>query len=126
MSDDSYVVLTYGLNDFERGQIHQLMKSNSEHWWHQYPDVWIVKGGTSGDFWRDLVIPVLPQRGRGSVLVMKLRGNWAAFGSHEQFDWLMEMLPGTVRQDESEAPEPATGIRGGGSVKRLGRRPESR
>jgi len=88
--DNIYLILTYGLGDFQRGQVHQLVKSNTDRWWHQFPDVWIVTGQDSA-FWRDQITEVLPSGGRqGSVLVVEAGGKWSSYGTHEQFDWLEE------------------------------------
>lgn len=104
MSDRSYVILTHGINDFERGQAHQIVKSNTDRWWHQFPDVWIVTGHTLG-FWRDRMREVIPVEGRGAVLVLEAGVGWSAFGTRAQFDWLQEMWGGAftpVTSDQSE------------------------
>ena len=91
MNEAAYIIVTYSLTDFERGQVHQLVKSNADRWWHQFPDVWIGWGKTTS-FWRDLIKEVVPDAGpRGAILVMEIGSRYASFGTDEQFDGLEKM-----------------------------------
>jgi hypothetical protein len=101
LSDQAHVIILDSINDFQRGQVHQIVKSNTERWWHWFPDVWIVVADRGTEFWRDLIGEVVPTVGSGSVLVMHVDARWAGFGTPEEFAWLDEIL-----QDKPAPPKP--------------------
>ena len=89
---NKYIVILDRGNSTERSAIHAIVKENSDGWWHQYADTWIVNG-TSASRWRDLVKPAL-KPGPSSVMVIRLPDSddrkWAYFGpkAEQRGKWL--------------------------------------
>lgn len=68
-------------------QVHELIKSHANGWWHHHTNLWIVGGSDKKpetqrvSFWRDLIRPVL-SLGQAKTLVLRLPskpdGRWWA------------------------------------------------
>ncbi len=76
-----FVIIGDRIDNTQRTQIQHLVKDNAESWWHDFLDVWVVEGGATSVFWRDLLRPIVPVAPCG-LLVLALpkdgaRG-WAA------------------------------------------------
>src|SRR5437868_4271855 len=90
-----------------RAAVHESIKEHAagRGWWHHFPNVWIVGGG-SAIFWRDLLRNLIPPP--GSVLVMKLPDQdperlWAYSGpgSSTRTKWLNESYSHRPRKVET-------------------------
>jgi hypothetical protein len=83
-----------------RDAVQDLVKQNTDVWWHQMPDLWIVEGD-SPKVWRDRIRSLLIAGGGGvDVLVLPLPPegrSYAAYGPSPKsgFDWLREYYTGT-------------------------------
>lgn len=78
-----FVIVVDDVTSLQRDRIHELVKTNTDDWWHELKDLWIVTGRTAAA-WRDLVDPVLKgQRSPAVVLKVAARegGRWATSGA---------------------------------------------
>lgn len=77
------IIVAEDIDNTQRTLIHELVKAASDDWWHDLPDVWVVKGGGTADDWRDRLRPLVPLA-PSSVMVLALKptpGNrWATQG----------------------------------------------
>lgn len=86
-----HVILADSLSVEQRDAIQSVVKEHARGWWHRFPDVWIVGGGTAKE-WRDRVKPFIGSGG-ASVLVITLPSEgrrWAYFGpdGEQRMKWL--------------------------------------
>jgi hypothetical protein len=71
--DQPSIIILNRANVLQLVVVHQVVKTHSNAWWHNFADVWIVNGGPSRR-WVDLISPVL-QGTKARVLVMALPNN---------------------------------------------------
>jgi len=80
----------------QRAQVHEIVKSNADGWWHGFGDLWIVRG-KSVEGWRDLVGIAFSAVPSG-VIVLRIADpgvpRWAyrAKLSDSAADWLRKEL----------------------------------
>ncbi len=77
------IIIVEGIDNTQRTLIHELVKNDAEDWWHDLPNVWIVKGGGSVNEWRDRLRPIVPLApSTFAVLALKSqpRSRWATRG----------------------------------------------
>lgn len=88
-----FVVLTNGLDVPTRNNVHEFVKTNSQGWWHRFPDVWMVRGQTP-TYWRDRLKEIIRAGTGDSVLVLQLSNTtpgpgWASWSTETDLtDWL--------------------------------------
>ncbi len=117
-SDDYFVIIADEIDNTQRTLLHELVKRDAESWWHQYANVWVVKGGNMKQ-WRSncsVIVPLPP----ASVIILALKqrpgGRWGvAGGKSGDFSWFRETLtpepgvPGSrPTATRPERPRPAT------------------
>ncbi len=54
----------------QRAQAHEIVKANTDSWWHGFGDLWLVRGKSASE-WRDLVGVAL-QAVPSGVLVLRI------------------------------------------------------
>lgn len=100
MATIAFVIAVDGIDNTQRTLMHSWIKSQTEEWWHQLPDVWVVVGRTA-KFWRDGLQPfTLPTT---QILVMGLKGTpgerWATHRVSNS-DWFKGHLPPIIEPME--------------------------
>jgi hypothetical protein len=88
-----FVIIADQIDNTQRAQIQFAVKEGAESWWHEFLDVWIVKGGESTAYWRDL-LSIIVAPGRSAILVLALpegRKRWASSMGKGKSDWLHEI-----------------------------------
>jgi hypothetical protein len=109
----AFVVLATSLDETQRTLIHEAIKSKAEDWWHELPDVWVVVGGESAEFWRDIVGMMTPIAPSG-VLVLELAGEgwpevkkgWASRMVKARTAWFNPPDPWATPGKELESSDP--------------------
>jgi len=97
MSDQFFVIVAEHIDNTQRSLIHEQVKKHAEDWWHQFEDVWVVKGDKNAGAWRDLLGPMvsLPH---SSLLILKVKntpgGRWATVMPTSKSMWFREVLSG--------------------------------
>ena len=75
------LIAANGIDNTQRTQIHYVVKENADEWWHEFLDLWIVRGKLTPSEWRDLFKVILPEPPAGA-LVLRLPDtpprSWAA------------------------------------------------
>jgi hypothetical protein len=95
MIDKAYIIVLDRAPADKLNATHELIKQKADKWWHRYDSVWIVEGGTAGE-WRNLIRPLF-EGTTTSILVFELpradaSRNWSSFGvgAKEKFEWLKD------------------------------------
>ncbi len=96
-SDDYFVIIADEIDNTQRTLLHELVKRDAESWWHQYANVWVVKGGNIRQ-WRSncsVFVPLPP----ASLIVLALKQTpgerWGIAGAKSgDFSWFRETLGG--------------------------------
>lgn len=78
MNPKFFVIIADQIDNTQRTQIQQVVKENAESWWHEFLDAWIVQGGHSASYWRDLLKTIITPGSGIMVLTLANRGGWAA------------------------------------------------
>ncbi|GAA4578645.1 hypothetical protein GCM10023176_54970 [Micromonospora coerulea] len=68
---DFYLVVADQIDNTQRTQIQHVIREHAESWWHEFLDVWIVKGGESLSFWLKELRAIVPVKPSG-ILILKL------------------------------------------------------
>ena len=93
MAEPMHLVVASGIDDTQRTLIHELVKGSTDLWWHGYPDVWMVSGG-SAQGWREKLGVFVPKPPSG-ILVFRLpeegKRAWSARGVKSSWGSLQEM-----------------------------------
>ena len=91
-SSDFFLIIVENVDDTQRNLIQAAVRQQAKKWWHQYVDLWMVQGGTSAEWVRELKVFVTI--GPSQLLVFKMphEGNreWSAYGSSKKWQWLTE------------------------------------
>jgi hypothetical protein len=99
-----FVIIADQIDNTQRSQIQLAVKGAAESWWHEFLDVWIVKGGESASYWRDL-LSVIVGPGASGLLVLSLpetKKTWSSRMGTGKTDWLHENYTG-IRSKDSGA-----------------------
>jgi hypothetical protein len=93
-SDSNFtIVLVEGLDATQNKLIHEAVKENSEVWWHEFENTWIIKGGGDVAKWRDRLSVIVSLPGC-QLLVMGLptmgARSWAGRMAASRIEWLKE------------------------------------
>jgi hypothetical protein len=92
MPEGWLLVVAQSIDDTQRTLMHELIKSDSDEWWHGFPDVWMVRGD-SAEAWRERLGVFVP-RGPSAVLVFQMPDEggraWSARGVKSGWEWLTE------------------------------------
>jgi hypothetical protein len=83
MASSYDVLLARNIDNTQRALIHEMVKKISAVWWHEYPDIWIMKSDQSVTTWRNWLSNIVPLQ-PSTILVMHLGENpqydFASFG----------------------------------------------
>jgi hypothetical protein len=83
MSTPYSIIIVEEIDNTQRTLIHELVKSHSADWWHDLPDVWVVKGGGTANEWMQKIAPMVPLL-PSSAMVLALKESkghrWASQG----------------------------------------------
>jgi hypothetical protein len=66
-----FVIAVEVSTSLQRDQIQAFIKQEADSWWHGLADLWLVTG-KSAEEWRNLLRVFFPNKGTGSLLVLKL------------------------------------------------------
>jgi hypothetical protein len=95
VADPAYVIVVDGIDNTQRTLMHSWVKSVTDNWWHQLPDVWIVLGREPG-YWRDGLQPFAMDATKILVLALKeTRGHRWATHRVPSAEWFGEHFPGS-------------------------------
>ncbi len=83
-----FVIIASDIDNTQRSQIHEVVKRDGEDWWHQLPDVWVVKGGELATWQRSM--KVIASIGNSAILTLALKptpgARWAVAGDAASMD----------------------------------------
>ena len=99
----------------EQDAVTEIVKTHSDEWWHQFEQLWIVKGHAS-DYWKVLIKPVLVGNPRSGVMVFGLPApqtqplSYSGPEYHRKMEWLHRLFrfgeyPGGAPEGEEKSPQ---------------------
>lgn len=99
MTESVLLIIGDEINNTQRNQIHAAVRSEAKTWWHEMPDVWMVKTDDSAVAWRDRLGVVVGIGGSLLVLGLPDMGGrtWATRGKIG-LDWLRDHYGNSPRE----------------------------
>ncbi|HEU5142977.1 MAG TPA: hypothetical protein VFU04_07465 [Solirubrobacterales bacterium] len=98
MAEEAYFGIAIEIStELQRRQVQDVIKRNTDAWWHEMPDFWLVKG-KSAEAWRGLLGSIFPTVGSGKLIVVKIdtasSDTWASRAkfTDSALRWLNENL----------------------------------
>lgn len=91
MSDEFFLINAEGLDKTQEKLLLAAVKSHSDAWWHESPNLWIVKGGGPGNAWAQRLGVITNARG-SRYLLFRLpasgKRHWGGRHSAQGLDWI--------------------------------------
>jgi 2-polyprenyl-6-methoxyphenol hydroxylase-like FAD-dependent oxidoreductase len=85
------VIIADNIDNTQRNQIHQLVKSQSEEWWHEFANTWIVRSEHHSSGWRDALQPIFHERPSALVVLdLPTKGGRGWATRFVDSDWLRD------------------------------------
>jgi len=103
--DDPFIIVASGATPFQLQSLHEIIKQNSNGWWHNFADVWIANGKNASTWISLLMPPIEGTAAKVLVLALPKMLNQRGFGGYltdDESKWITSEYTETESDENGE------------------------